>query len=77
MGEWSASHSCRFNQGEMVPGIHWIEGWVDNRANIWTKWRSENSLSYRDSNPYLSVVQPVDSRYTECDPAGIEIYFHY
>jgi hypothetical protein len=28
-------------------------------------WRSENSLSYRDSNSDLSVVQPVASRYTD------------
>jgi hypothetical protein len=33
---------------------------------VWTTWRSENSWPYRDSNPDLSVVQPVASRYTDC-----------
>jgi hypothetical protein len=27
---------------------------------VWTKWRSENSWPYRDSNPDLSVVQTVE-----------------
>jgi hypothetical protein len=33
---------------------------------VWTTWRSNNSLPYRDSNHNLSVVQPVASRYTDC-----------
>jgi hypothetical protein len=32
---------------------------------VWTTWRKENSLPYRDSNSDPSVVQPVASRYTD------------
>jgi hypothetical protein len=33
-GEWSASRPCRFTPGESSPGIHWIGGWVDPRADL-------------------------------------------
>jgi hypothetical protein len=33
---------------------------------VWTTWKRENSLPYRDSNFDPSVVQPVASRYTDC-----------
>jgi hypothetical protein len=50
---------------ERAPGTHCIGGWVDPRAGLdniekWKFW------PYRDSNPELSVVQPVASRYTDC-----------
>jgi hypothetical protein len=32
---------------------------------VWTTWRREKSLPYRDSNSDPSVVQPVPSRYTD------------
>jgi hypothetical protein len=32
--EWSASHPGRFTPGEIVPGTHWIEGWVGPRASL-------------------------------------------
>jgi hypothetical protein len=38
-------------------------GWAPE--TVWTTWSRENSLLYRDSNSDLSVVQPVDSRYTD------------
>jgi hypothetical protein len=60
VGEWSALRPGRF-----TPGTHCIGGWVDPRE-VWTTWRSNNSWPYRDSNPDLSVVQPVASRYTDC-----------
>jgi hypothetical protein len=33
-GEWSASLPGRFTLGEIVPGIHWIRGWVGPRVNL-------------------------------------------
>jgi hypothetical protein len=33
-GEWSASRPCRFIPGERTPGIHWIGGWVEPRADL-------------------------------------------
>jgi hypothetical protein len=31
-GEWSASHTVRFNPGERVPGTHWKGDWVGPRT---------------------------------------------
>jgi hypothetical protein len=39
-------------------------GWASEP--IWTTWRSEDFLPYRDSNSDTSVVQPVASRYIDC-----------
>jgi hypothetical protein len=36
-----------------------------------TIWRSENSVTYRDSNPDASVVQPAASHYTDCATTAI------
>jgi hypothetical protein len=33
-GKWSASRPIRFNPGEIAPGTHWIDGWVDPRAGL-------------------------------------------
>jgi hypothetical protein len=33
-GEWSASRPARFAPGERAPVTHWIEGWVDLRADM-------------------------------------------
>jgi hypothetical protein len=33
-GEWSALCPGRFIPGENAPGIHWIGGWVDQRAGL-------------------------------------------
>jgi hypothetical protein len=38
-------------------------GWT--AEPVWTIWRGENSLPYRDSNSDPSVVQPVASHYTD------------
>jgi hypothetical protein len=38
-------------------------GWTPEA--VWTIWRRENSLPYRDSNSDPLVVQPVASRYTD------------
>jgi hypothetical protein len=61
-GEWSAS---RFTSGERAPGTHRIGGWV-GPVPVWTTWKRENSLPYRDSKSDSSAVQPVASRYTDC-----------
>jgi hypothetical protein len=37
---------------------------VEPRAGLYD-WRSENSLSYWDSNSDLSIIQPVATRYSD------------
>jgi hypothetical protein len=32
--EWSASRNGHFTPGEIVPGTHWIGGWVDPRVGL-------------------------------------------
>jgi hypothetical protein len=56
-GEWSASRSGRFASREKAPGTHWIGGWVGSRTGL-------NHVERRNCNP--SVIQPVESYYTEC-----------
>jgi hypothetical protein len=34
VGEWSASHPCRFTPRERVPGTRWIGGWVGSRTGL-------------------------------------------
>jgi hypothetical protein len=41
---------------------------------VWTTWRRENSLPYRDSNLDPSVVQPVASRYTDYATPTLYVY---
>jgi hypothetical protein len=33
-GEWSASCPDQFTPRKIVPGIHWIGGWVSPRAGL-------------------------------------------
>jgi hypothetical protein len=33
-GEWSASLPSHFTTGEIVPGTHWIGGWVGSKAGL-------------------------------------------
>jgi hypothetical protein len=64
-GEWSALCLGRFNLGELAPGTHSIEGWVDPRDGVddmeKRKFLTPYGLELRPS-----VVQPVASRYTDC-----------
>jgi hypothetical protein len=64
-GDWSASRPGRFTPGEgaSVP-IGKEAGWA--LELVWTTWRIENYLLYRDSNSDPSVVQPVANRCTDC-----------
>jgi hypothetical protein len=62
--EWSTSCPGRCTAGERAPGTHWIGGWVDPRAGL-DDVENRNTLPYRNSNPDLSVVQPIASRYTD------------
>jgi hypothetical protein len=75
MGEWiidphflDLGTSCRWVVSftplphyprERAPGTQWTP------EPVWTIWRSENFLPYRDSNSRPPVVQPVASRYTD------------
>jgi hypothetical protein len=63
-GQWSASGPSRFSSGKgpTVP-IGWEVGWTPEP--VWSIWRSENSLPYRDSYSDSRVVQPVGSHYTD------------
>jgi hypothetical protein len=55
-------------------GTHWIGGWLGPRFGL-DNMEKRKSWPYRDSNSNLSVVQPVDSRYTAI-PSALEIpYF--
>jgi hypothetical protein len=58
--EWSASRSFRLAPVIIGQEIVWSPGPVR------TIWRSENSWFYRDSSCKPSVVQPVESLYTDC-----------
>jgi hypothetical protein len=52
--------------GEKAPSTHWVEGWVDPRAGLdYVDKRILDPTGTRNSD--LSVVQPVSSRYTDCD----------
>jgi hypothetical protein len=60
-GEWSASRSCRFNPGEMVPVTHCIGGWVGPRTGM-------DSLEKRKLDPSgnrTPITYPVARRYTD------------
>jgi hypothetical protein len=64
-GEWSASRSGRFTPGERAPSTHWTSGWVGPRADLDNVKKRENSWPYYDSNSDPSIIQPMDSRYTD------------
>jgi hypothetical protein len=57
-GEWSDSHTDRFNPWGRAPGTHWTGGWVGPRP-VCTGKRREKSC------PYHPAVQPVASHYTD------------
>jgi hypothetical protein len=52
-GEWSATRPGCFTRREIVPGTHWIGGWVGTRAVL-------------DAMPGLEhpIIQPIAQRYT-------------
>jgi hypothetical protein len=58
--EWSASRPGRF-----APSTHWIGGWVDTRAGLYTVLKRKIPSPRREPNPYHPIVQPVVSRYTD------------
>jgi hypothetical protein len=71
-GERSASHPCRFTPGERAPlPIGQEVGWTSEP--IWTIWRSLTFVTVRTRTSNLSVVQPVDSFYTDCATAAHRI----
>jgi hypothetical protein len=43
--------------------IRWEVWWIPEP--VWSTWKSQNSLPYRDSNSDPSVVKPIASRYTD------------
>jgi hypothetical protein len=49
-GEWSASRPGRFNFKEVVPGTHWIRGWVGPRGGL-DALEKRKILHCRKSNP--------------------------
>jgi hypothetical protein len=60
-GERSASCSGLFTPGEIVPGTHWIEGWVGPRASLDTVEKRKISCPCQESN---LAIQPIACHYT-------------
>jgi hypothetical protein len=66
----------------LVP-IEYEVGW--SPEPVWTIWRRENSLRYRDSTSDPSVIKPIASPYTDyailapcvCVCVCIDIYMRY
>jgi hypothetical protein len=56
--------------GERGPGTHWIGGWVGPRTSL-------DDVEKRKCLPLLglelrpSVIQPIDSRCTDCAPPAV------
>jgi hypothetical protein len=48
---------------EIVPGSHWLGGWVGPRAGLHTVSKRKFPSPRRESNPDHPIVQPVVSRY--------------
>jgi hypothetical protein len=48
-GKWSASRSCRYNPGEMIPGTQCIGRWVGPRAGV--KVTEKNLLPLLGNKP--------------------------
>jgi hypothetical protein len=69
-GEWSASCPCCFALGteHLVP-IGYEAGWAPEP--VWKIWRSENILSYCDSNSESLVCHSVVSCYAVCVPVAL------
>jgi hypothetical protein len=75
MWEWMYRSTFSWPRSASRPGVrasgtHSIAGCVES---VWTSCRRENSLPYRDSNSYPSVVQPLASPYTDDTPAPPDI----
>jgi hypothetical protein len=63
-GEPAASLPGHLTPGERAPGTNWIGGWVGSRTGLDDIEKRENVPLASNSDPLL--VQPVDSRYTDC-----------
>jgi hypothetical protein len=64
-GEWSASRPCRFTPREIVPGTHWIGGWVGIIAVLDAVVKRKIPSPRREWNPRTPIIQPVAQRYTD------------
>jgi hypothetical protein len=58
-GEWSASRPDRFTPRERAPVTHWIGSWVGPRAVLDAVVKRKIPSPRRESNPRISIVQPV------------------
>jgi hypothetical protein len=64
-GEWSDSRLGRFTPWEIVPGTHWIGGWVGPRAGLDAMEKRKISFPCWESNPgshpaYRAVTIPTE-----------------
>jgi hypothetical protein len=57
-GEWSASCSGHFTPTEIVPGTHWIGGWVGPRSILDAVVKKKIPSPCQESNPRTPFVQP-------------------
>jgi hypothetical protein len=62
---WVVSFMLRpLYPGEIVPGTHWIGGWMVSRTGLDAVVKRKIPSFCRDSSPRTPIVQPVSQRYT-------------
>jgi hypothetical protein len=74
--EWSASRPGPFTAREIVPGTHWIGGWVGPRAGVDTVVKRKIPSSRWESNPRTPIVQPIAQRYTDWAIMTLNVWIH-
>jgi hypothetical protein len=67
--------SGQLSAGGIVPGTHWIGGWVGPEP-VWKLWSREKSLA--PTGNWTLAFQPLACRYTDwAVPAPLLVYVYY